>query len=390
MEAGGTIQPGHEALDAFLAPILRGRLAAWPQEWSCALAIWERIEFHGIALLLAEQPQLLANWPQDLRDAIRDEAQMQVFWEESHKGAIAPLIAQLARSGIAARVMKGTALAYSVHANAAARRRGDTDLLVQPADLAATRQILQSAGQSAGFTRRDDPHGVFFQETWLFDTGFGMIHAVDLHWQPNDSPALQKVLRLEEYFAGGEVLHRLDPAAMAPARVLTFVQGAINQAWHRAKGYFVGEDRVMNGHRLIWSLDNHLLASDFTADDWTRLVALGTERDMAGIVLTALEAARRDLGSDVPPEVLAALAAAPQETALSRYLTQTDQAREFLTDLRASVGVRAKLRFLAANAFPARRHLHWKYPGSTRWPLPLLHLRRILELALRAATVKAR
>lgn len=386
MDASGTIEPGPEAIDAFLAPILRGHAAGWPDGWSCALQVWERIEFHGIALLLAEADDLLASWPQELRDAIRDDAQTQVFWEESHKGVIAPLLARLARRGIPARVMKGTALAYSVYANAAMRRRGDTDLLVQPADLDDTRQSLRSAG----FVRRDDPHGLFFQETWLFDTGFGMIHAVDLHWQANDSPALQNVLRLEEYFATGEPLGRLAPAAMAPDRVLTFVQGAMNQAWHRAKGYFVGEDRVIGGHRFIWSRDNHLLASDFVADDWSRLATLATGRDVAGIVLTALEAAARDLGTKVPSDVLAALAAAPQETALSRYLTQTDQTCEFLTDLRASAGVLAKFRFLFVNAFPARRHLHWKYPASTGWPLPILHLRRIIELALRAAKVMAR
>ena len=385
VEASGNPDPATRAVDAFLAATLRGEGQAWPEGWSDIASLWQRIEFHGIALILAEIPDRLADWPQILREAIRSEAQSQVFWEESHMRVVANVLDGLAAHAIPARLMKGTALAYCVYDNPAKRRRGDTDLLVEAASLAATRGVLRDAG----WTRRLDPHGLFFQETWLFATGFGMIHAIDLHWQPNDSPALQQVLRIAEYFSHSVPLTRLSAAARAPTHVLTFIQGAMNQAWHRAKGYFVGEERVIGGHRLIWSLDNHLLTRQFSEAEWAKLATIGTSREIAGIVLAALEAAERDLGTRAPREVLAALRAAPQDTALTRYLTQRSQLGEFLTDLRASEGLQAKAHFALANAFPARGHLYWKYPQATAWPVPLLHLRRLLEIALRSIGLRA-
>ncbi len=386
VDDGKSLDPAPEAVDGFLAAQLRGEGDAWPDGWTCQEQVWRRVEFHGIALVLAEQSKAFASWPQHLCDAVRADAQSQVFWEESHKAALVPVLMALAKGGVDTRLMKGTALAYCVYDNAAMRRRGDTDLLVQGNDLAATRSVLRAAG----WTRRQDPHGLFFQETWLFDTGFGMIHAIDLHWQPNDSPALQQVLRIAEYFAEAHDLPRLAPWAKAPPHVLTFVQGAINQAWHNAKGYFVGEERVMGGHRLIWSLDNHLLAQQFDAIDWARLTDIAISRDFAGIVLPALEAAQRDLAAEIPQDVLQALRAAPQETALTRYLTQSRQVGEFLTDLQASKGLRAKASFVLGNAFPARTHLHEKYPGASSWPTPLLHARRLASIALRSVGLGAR
>lgn len=379
--------PARKAIDDLLACALREEVAHWPADATQLIdAVWERIEFHGIALLLAEAHANLRDWPDPLRSRLQREAQMQVFWEESHKAALLPLFAALKHREIAVLAMKGTALAYSLYPQPAARRRGDTDLLIWPGDLAATRAALQQSG----FAKRQDPHGLFFQETWLLRTSFGTEHAVDLHWQPTDSPALQNVLRGAEYFAKTDALPRLAPSVHMPDHVLTFVQGAINQAWHRAKGYYVQDVRVFGGQRLIWSLDNHLLANTFDERQWAQLAQLSIARAIAPVTLAALQFAREHIKTCVPEAVMQQLAAAEQSTALTRYLTKSDQFSNFALDLRASGGIAGKWRFLKANIFPSRDHLEWKYPRAARWPTPLLQLRRLGELALRSVGLDPR
>lgn len=375
--------------DAFLAAALNGECSEWPvnlQSDSSRLRIWRRIQFHGIAFALAGKVETLAAWPDALREKVREEAQLQAFWEESHRAMLLRIFNALGERAIDCLVMKGTALAYSVYDAPAMRRRGDSDLLVKQADLDATREALAALGM----TRREDPHGLFFQETWLSDTGFGMIHAVDLHWQPTDRPALQHVLRLEEYFDRTIPLPRLAPNARMPRPVLTFLQGAINQAWHRVHGYFVESERVIGGERLVWAMDNALLAGAFGEDDWEGLTQLAIARDVAPLVLASLQLAERHFSANAPPEVMARLQAAPAETRLTRYLLSDGPADEFFADFAASRGLSRKLAFLKANATASRQHLLGKYPRAQSWPTALLQARRMLELVGRAAKAKLR
>ena len=375
-----------EGFDRYLADVLRGEAGQWrfgAGDRGTA-ALWDRVLFHGIAGLLGERIGALAEWPEPLRLLVRNEAQVQAFWEESHRGMLAELLGALAQRQVAPMLMKGSALAYSLYAEPSSRRRGDSDLLVTKAELTATREVL--VGQ--GFTRRDDPHGLFFQESWLLDTGIGLIHAVDLHWQPTDSPALQQVLRAEEFSARRRPLPRLSPYAAMPDPVLTFLQGSLNQAWHSAKGYLVDDERVIGGERLIWAWDNHLLANKFSDGDWHELVELAVERRVASLVLAALDLARDSLGTAVPEMVLQRLSKALGGTDLARHLAETNRIRAFFTDLSAIQSMRDKRAFVLGHALPNSGHLRRKYPRSAGWPVALLHLRRFAESAWRLARLR--
>jgi hypothetical protein len=377
-----------EALDRHLAAALRGEAVGWPDSHDgfATGAAWDRISFHGIAGLLAARPEVLSDWPEELRRSILDEARMQAFWEESHRQMLVALLAGLAGRGVEPLLMKGSALAYWLYPEPSARRRGDSDLLVGKPQLATTRAVLAGLG----FTRRDDPHGLFFQETWLLDTGIGLIHAIDLHWQPTDSPALQKVLRVEEFFARPMALPRLSPHARAPHRVLTFLHGAINQASHAADGYYVDEQRLYGGGRLVWAWDNHLLAGQFGHAEWAELTELAITRDIAPVVLSALLLAQAACHTDCPDGVLAQLRAAPQDTILVKHIQNTNRISAFQTDYRALDSFGAKLSFALGHALADPRHLRRKYPGSAGWPIVFLHLRRIAEAALRLRRIRAR
>ena len=375
-----------EQFDQHLGAILRSAAGPWPFTEAAGDGglFWNRVQFHGIAALLAERPGALDDWPPDLRAKLLEEAQMQAFWEESHRAMLVALLSELAQHGVATLLMKGSALAYALYAEPSTRRRGDSDLLVSKSDLAATRVVLAAQG----FTRRADPHGLFFQESWLADTGIGLVHALDLHWQPSDSPALQKVLPAEEFFAQARPLPRLSPHAAMPGLVQTFLHGSLNQAWHGRKGYFVGDERVVAGARLIWAWDNHLLASAFSDGDWRKLADLAVERGVAPMCLDALDLAVATCATPVPPGVREKLLAARSDTHLVKHLLETNRVRAFVTDVSAIGSMRGKSQFVFGHAFPERRHLLEKYPQSAGWPTPLLHLRRMAEAARRLARLR--
>jgi hypothetical protein len=372
--------------DRFLAESLRAVLDArqapsWPDGLSSRFQhaiVEQRIPFHGIAVLLGNAPGALSGWPEHLADAVRSEMRLAAVWEELHRQMIAGIIERLAAKGIPTMVMKGTALAYLYYEDPAARRRGDTDLLIRPADLAGAREALEQAG----CYRREDPHGLYFQETWLADCGAGMIHSIDLHWQPSDRPVLQTILAPERFWQGRRPLERLSPHAGAPDALTMLVHGALNQAWHVARGYSVEDSRVTGGRRLIWAVDYLRLTRGFTERCWQELAEFCERNDAAAIMLQALAGAQADIGLAVPPAVLERLQRAATRSAVHAYIAKPGVVRDFLRDLKAARSLAVRLRLIGSLAFAPRTHLIGKYPDCAHWPTALLQLRRYCEALL--------
>ncbi len=391
MERYGALQAQFliDKADRFLADCTRAALAGktappWPDEWSGAAVhgtVTARVGFHGIAVLLGERSGALEGWPAAVADSVRDEMRLAALWEATHRARVVDLIDRLACAGIATMVMKGTAVAYLHYAEPAARRRGDTDLLIHAADLASARTVLEAAG----CYRRNDPHGLNFQETWQIDCGAGIVHSIDLHWEPADRPVLQKLLRSDRFWTARVAVPRLSPHVSAPDPVLLLVHGAINQAWHEARGFNVDGDTVVGGKRLIWSVDYQCITSGFSADDWSSLAEYCAQHDGAAIVLAALDGAQRDLGLSLPTAVQERLAQAAAGSPTYAYITQGGVLREFKQDFAAAADASVRLRLLHSIAFAPRSHLLQKYPHLTRWPTGLLQLRRYAEGVVRLA-----
>lgn len=372
------------AIDAQLAGVLRailkGEAAAWPERgWNSGeelSAIWARIEYHGIPVLLHERANLLAGWPSKMLERIAEEARLIGLWEATHAASIAKLVGALDAAGIEAVLMKGTAIAYSLYDEPAARRRGDSDLLIRPADLDRTRTTLSECG----WYRNDDPHGLVYQEGWLCEAGH-FVHALDLHWETSDRPVLQQVLAAEDFFAEKHLLPRLAPHAYRADHALTLIHETLNQKWHEAHGYWAEGGRVKGGRRLIWSVDFDLVARSLDDQDWERLALLCEQRGVGSLVADALRGAAGDFGTPLPQEVLGRLGARPTDPDVAAYFATSDSLGEFWLDLRTARSWRQRVEMIRDRGLPPRAHLVEKYPRQSGWPTALLQGRLLVETA---------
>lgn len=370
---------GESDIDDFLCACLAGRMPAWPEAIDSS-SMAQRVSYHGIAGLLLARAERMRGWPDDLRHAIRAEAHLQTLWEASHHRVLADLIERLAAGGIASLVLKGSALAYTLYADPAIRRRGDTDLLVRPGDQAAARLVLAQAG----FARDEDRQ--LTQESWLRAAGDGFTHAIDLHWQVTGSPALNTALRVEDFFAATVALQRLSASARAPDAVSLFLHNCVNHAQHRQLGYLAGNTRVLSPYRLIWCQDVALQAAAFDAGDWLSLTERAQAAGLARLCLAELEQVAALLPLEIPPEARSVLASASEHTCVSRYLSEASAHARFVADLRAAEQLGDRLSLLGNHLFPARAHLQERFPDAAHWPLALLHLRRLAAMPWRIVT----
>ena len=384
-----TLQP---PIDAMLARTLRSvradEPAAWPfdpdEDEAHRGKIWARIDFHGIAVLLHGAIDRLDGWPDALLERIEEEARIAALWEATHAKAVSDVIGACAQAEIETVVMKGTALAYWLHDEPAARRRGDSDILVRPGDLARTRQVLRLAGWQRG----DSPLGLNRQEVWLKRRAEFFDHAIDLHWAPSDNHSLRRLLSLDDCFAHRQPLPRLHAHAFRPDAAFQIVHATINQGWHAVRGYGAGANRTREPRRLIWSVDFDLLVQALDAEESERLVRTCDDTGAGPLVAEALRGACRDLGTEPPPALIARLERRPLDPVLAKLFHDHDTISEFWLDWRAAPGWRERARMLAERALPPREHLEGKYPAQANWPVAALRV-RFLASALRRTALRA-
>ncbi len=227
----------HAAIDRTLAAVLRGDRAVDAGLFAPA-ALIERIDFHGIAGLLAETPDVVASWPDEVRTALRASAIVGTMWELRHRQVVTEMLAALASVGVAAILLKGTAMAYDLYSSPATRTRGDSDVLVDPRQIDEARQIMKRLGfERLGGDSADEIFSL--QEVWRLNCEGAVGHDIDLHWQLLNAPALKDLLPITECFADPHPLPQLSPDAMSMDRVKTLIHTCVHRSINFTWPYFV-------------------------------------------------------------------------------------------------------------------------------------------------------
>ncbi|WP_037279737.1 nucleotidyltransferase family protein [Rubellimicrobium mesophilum] len=359
--------------DEFLAGALRGA-APWPPGLDPGRVVARALD-HGVAGALAG---CCGDWPAEAAEPLRRAARAQAMWEMRHHQVLAALLRRFEAEGLRVLVLKGSALAYDLYDRPHERARGDSDLLVAPADLPAARRLLGAEGLACGLADPDADAATRREEGWSLRTPDGLEHDIDLHWQALNAPALSDVIPFVDAWARARPLPRLGPGARGLPLDLALVLACVHRAVHLVSPYYVGGRAHHGGDRLVWLLDIDLLARALGPGDWDRVVATARTSGVAGACLDGLLRAAGRLETPVPPRVLADLSRSPPAAA-DRYLRSGGRVARMWRDLLATRGLAGRAAYLRAGLFPNAAHMRSKYPALAGRPLPLLHLRRVAE-----------
>ena len=372
--------------EQWLAAALDGQVVRWPdpsERPDVIEAIGDAALYHGVAGLLADRPEVLRDWPGPLVDRLTHQARAQAMWELRHREVLTKLLAALQDHGIPSLLMKGTAVAYDLYANPAARSRGDSDLLVAADDLGKCQSVLAELGFEPG-TGDGLAEEFANQQPWIHTAADGSTHAIDLHWHVMNAHSLRDMLPVGECLAQSRPLPRLSPEARTMDRVRLLLHTCLHRAMHRNAPYFVGRATYFGSDRLIWTYDVHLLSEALDRDQWSLFCKLAEEKGVAGVCLDGLQKAKASLGTRIPDDVLGNLeASSARDRKISHFVPTRALARAW-QDVRAVAGVASKIRYAGARMVPRAAFLRAKYPDMANYPLPLLYLRRMLAMARRA------
>lgn len=275
------------------------------------------------------------------------------------------------RIGLEALVLKGAALAETAYENVALRPMGDLDLLVREADLEAAGRVLEARGYRLA---ADEAPDLAHHWAYVRPLAVGVMSAVELHRRPLATPPFDRALPADELFA------RAEPARIADfdARIPCGADMLLHVAGHLVLQHARSE-------RLIWVADVDRIARRLDAAAWREAVERAAAVGLAPAVADALAAAQHWFGTPVPPDSLSGLAAAverdPRAVAAHRRVRARaplgrEGARRF-TDLRGAKGLRRKVRYALAFAFPSLDYMRRHHGVDRASSLPIYYARRV-------------
>src|SRR2546426_3871272 len=211
------------ALEDLVCRLLCGTSSAWP--FSSAAELHSRfLEYtnrHGVQALLYVQLRRTpawASWPSDLRQALMDEAAAQAVVDMIQGQETVKVLTALARNRVSPLLMKGLPLAYTHYRAPHLRPRGDADFLIRRADRETASGVLAELGYERLNTMRGEL--VSSQSSWNKLDGYGVIHAIDLHWRVNNCQIFAEAASYDELLSGSVAVQVLGGRALGPVHAL--------------------------------------------------------------------------------------------------------------------------------------------------------------------------
>jgi hypothetical protein len=284
------------------------------------------------------------------------------------------VVQHLADRDIELLVLKGAALAETLYGDIALRPMGDLDVLVRRKQLAAARTALAGRGYApvqvehfAGAAEQFESQVSLARR----DAATGLTYVCELHWHLIDSPFYARTLPLDWFWQTAVPLRLGGVETRALGAEARLLHLCAHLALHH------------HGTWLLWTCDvDRALRQAAGRLDWDVVTAKAVEYRLVLPVRSVLAQTVEWLGTPVPADVMARLAAlrpGRQEAQVFAFMAGPPQGviARFLNDLAHLPGGRAKVRFVLANVFPAPAYMRQRYRIRRGWLLPLYYLYRL-------------
>jgi hypothetical protein len=137
---------------------------------------------------------------------------------------------------------------------------------------------------------------------------------------------------------------------------------------------------------FLWLYDIRLLAESLSNAEAAEFVMFATERRVAAVCADSLRVAAAATGTRLPVPLRSWLDRAPWQGTLeptAMFLQPRREVDHLVSDLGSLPTLAARTRLVWQHLFPGPGYMLHKYGAHTRWLLPYLYLKRIVQGAPR-------
>jgi hypothetical protein len=323
--------------------------------------IVERAVLHRVSALLARSA-----WARSLPPAeaarLEEDARLGAVHAAVLDRELAHLLARLADRGVMALVTKGAHLAHAVYPLPALRPRADTDLLIEPADKAATADVLGACG----YSRSGRTSGAVILGQFEFERRLrgDVTHYVDVHWRPAAPLMFERAFDIRAIAAAAQPIPALGPGARGPALPDALALACVHLVahhWHQIL--------------LVWLRDIRLLADAIDERGRRQFLEGGIAGSYTVLLDAALRTARLYFESCGLDQAIASVAPHVNDAEPAAALVRDGRrkADDLWLDLRHAPW-RQRARLLREHVLPPADYMRARFGG----PVPLAYAKRFL------------
>ena len=348
-----------------LASALRGDSSSLcrlrePGQLFSAVEVAERF---GIGPLLRSVLQARGEWasvPGPLRTAFDAAAHREVALDSLRCRETRRVLAGLEDGSVSTLVLKGAALACTHYPAPYLRARADTDLLIKSKDRDVAARILGGLG----YRQKNSVSRDAIERQAIFERTEGPVHhTLDVHWAISNTPLFAETLSFDELYDGAVTISHLGRSARTPGPVHALLIACVHRVAHHD-----------DSPNPLWLYDIKLLAEGLTRADWDRVWCLAADKKIVAVCQRGLHLAEHIVGCSA---VFEGVSGEQGDEASAAYIGGPGTAwRRLGLNVRGSAGVQAKVRYLAAYAFPAGSYMRSAYGASGPVSLAAAYLRR--------------
>ena len=323
-------------------------------------ALFAQARVHGVLALLGYWPQTQATLHRhvDHMKSVRAEHAKTTLLDVLHRTALAELSEVFACSAIRGLVIKGAALAHSHYPSAGLRPRVDTDLFIDPSQIAQAHQILIAAHWQPVASNFS---AVVLPERTYQKQFSGAVISLDVHWALSARPILARALSFESLY-----INSIEFDDAGHWRMPSSVDALLIAAVHR-----IGHHR--DHERFIWLYDVHLLWQAMTPMQQEQTLGRAEKAGLCAILLDALAASQALYHTGISSGQLARLQGVKKEPSAALL---TEKLSDFAFDWRFA-SWRERYALVKQRVWAEPEYLRIRF-NAKRAPISWLQFRRWL------------
>ena len=362
----------HSAAISWLAGVLRGETRdnndLSERDWETLVDV---AITNGVAPLvhsILSQGTLWGDFPETFCERLAKETRQAIALEMLRQDDLGKLLDDFAENDIEYLLIKGGGLAYTHYDQSWHRDRCDSDILF-PDQASFDRAWNLLAG--LGYSRRNTLSGEFvgFQHSCHRELAAGNVQALDCHTRINDYAFYANAFSFDELAENSVPVSTLAESAGTLGTVHALILACMHYVTNIPHG---------SADRLIWLYDMVLLGRSLEDRDWSRLIALASEKQLCGTCVSGLAAASRHFPGIVPSQVLKRLDDRSEQESFQPG-EEMKRWQYYRHALKSVPGVKGKARMLREHFFPSANYMKEKYRTDNMLLLPFLYIHRVFS-----------
>ena len=342
-----------------------------PLNISDSSALINHLKSNGIACLLLdelENQNKTALLPQNILNQLQVYRRTSSVNELYNKQNLQQTVEIFNSHHIACLILKGSALAYSLYKQPYHRIRGDTDLLIRPADKESVDALLTENNYQKSVTVSGSL--ISHQNTYTKIVN-GISHCYDVHWKLSNRNAFADLFDFEELYNHRQRVDALGENACRLSNIDALLHAVVHYYGH------FPDDR----ERLIWIYDIHLLCSHMKQSQWNTLLTISSIKKLDPLVIQALLLSQSTFKTQLPNHVLEKLKQSPVRLNKieQRRLTATHWSRieQFKSDW-AALSLLQRCKLIKEYLIPPSEFILKQNQSTNKLLLPYFYCKRIL------------